>query len=196
MSFQSQVYECSAANASVKISNNDWINEFSDGITLEPGDTVRVLGSFIQERGGGDTIEVPEDISFNISFNPYVTAETIKFHLATAGEDTQLNLGMFAQPAYATDNLGVEPPEMPGYVGTGDFNVDTLAKAVGEPLDVLGAQAAFNLVLRAARACAPARLLAHKRPSAQRPPRALHVERRQHTRDLVPVPQLERARAI
>lgn len=77
MPFQSQVYECSAANASVKISNNDWINEFSDGITLELGETVRVLGSFIQERGGGDTIEVPKDISFNLAFNPYVIAETI-----------------------------------------------------------------------------------------------------------------------
>ena len=39
MSFQSQVYDCSAQNASVKISNNQWINEFTDGISLEVGDT-------------------------------------------------------------------------------------------------------------------------------------------------------------
>lgn len=132
MSFQSQVYECSATNASVKISNNDWINEFSDGITLEPGDTVRVLGSFIQERGGGDTIEIPNDTTFNLSFQPYVTAETLKFHLSNQGEDTQINLGMFAQPAYATDNLGVEPPEMPGYVGSihDGYNPSTLEDAI------------------------------------------------------------------
>ena len=115
MSFQSQVYDCSAQNASVKISNNQWINEFTEGISLEVGDTVKVLGSFIQEKGGGDTIEIADDVSMNLGFMPYVTAETLKFHLSAAGEDTQLNLGMFAQPAYATDNMGVEPPEMPGF---------------------------------------------------------------------------------
>ena len=151
MSFQSQVYDCSAQNASVKISNNQWINEFTDGISLEVGDTVKVLGSFIQEKGGGDTIEIPDDVSMNLGFMPYVTAETLKFHLSAAGEDTQLNLGMFAQPAYATDNLGVEPPEMPGFIthGSGDYvsipssladavkykSNPLLAKAVGATLD-------------------------------------------------------------
>ena len=114
---QSKVYECSASNASVTISNSEWINEFSDGIELDVGDTVRVLGSFIQEKGGGDTIDIAEDINFNIGFTPYITAETLKFHIAQGNDDTQLNLGMFATPAFATDNFGVEPPLMPAFVG-------------------------------------------------------------------------------
>lgn len=129
---QSKVYECSASNASVRISNSEWINEFSDGIELDVGDTVRVLGSFIQEKGGGDTIEISEDIDLNIGFTPYITAETLKFHISQGADDTQLNLGMFADPAYATDNFGVEPPLMGQFVTNlpGTIKPSTLTEAI------------------------------------------------------------------
>ena len=67
--FQSRVYECSAKNASVKIANNHWINEFKGGIELDVNDTIKVLGSFIQEKGDGENIEIDEDISIMLRHN-------------------------------------------------------------------------------------------------------------------------------
>ena len=40
-SFQNLVYECSRNNASVKIDEAEWINEFSGGIEMNPGDTLQ-----------------------------------------------------------------------------------------------------------------------------------------------------------
>ena len=66
------IYECSAENADVNIASNEWINNFSEGIDLMPGDTIRILGSFINEKGQGDQIEITED-------NNKFSLEYIKF---------------------------------------------------------------------------------------------------------------------
>ena len=55
------IYECSSANATVQIKENEWVNEFKEGIDLMPGDTIRILGSFINEKGSGDQIEITQD---------------------------------------------------------------------------------------------------------------------------------------
>ena len=47
---QTLVYECSRGNAAVKITNNEWINEFSEGIKLEKGDQIKLLGRFFYSR--------------------------------------------------------------------------------------------------------------------------------------------------
>jgi len=113
MSFQSQVYECSAENATVKISNNEWINEFPDGIKLDPGDSVRVLGSFIQEKGGGDEIEIDNDLSLMLEHTPYITAETIALHATDGTTTQQISLSQYAEPAFIVDSFGTEPMVRP-----------------------------------------------------------------------------------
>ncbi len=113
MSTQNQVFECSRKNASIQVSNSEWINEWNDGIKLNRGDTVRLLGSFISELGDGNDISVSEDIKFTMNFKPYLNAETVRFGTITdhsiAGS-FQMKLGDIAQPAYYTDNFGTEPP--------------------------------------------------------------------------------------
>ena len=47
--YTQEVYECSRQTASVQIDNREWYNEFTEGIKLNRGDQVRLLGSFIQE---------------------------------------------------------------------------------------------------------------------------------------------------
>lgn len=65
------IYECSSANASVNIKDNEWVNEFKEGIELMPGDTIRILGSFINEKGSGDQIEITEDNNkFTLEYIP------------------------------------------------------------------------------------------------------------------------------
>mgnify|MGYP003123648948 FL=1 len=65
------IYECSSENASVKIAENEWVNEFKEGIDLKPGDTIRILGSFINEKGQGDQIEITEDNNkFTLEYIP------------------------------------------------------------------------------------------------------------------------------
>lgn len=65
------IYECSSENASVNISSNEWINSFKEGINLDEGDTIRILGSFINEKGSGDQIEITEDNNkFTIQYLP------------------------------------------------------------------------------------------------------------------------------
>lgn len=108
MSFQSQVFECSAQNSPIKISNSEWITEFPAGIKLDPGDTVRVLGSFIQEKGGGDEIEIDDDLSMMVEHAPYITSETITLHTSD-GDDYQINMGMYAEPPFIVDSFGTEP---------------------------------------------------------------------------------------
>tara|TARA_R110002110_G_scaffold74752_1_gene197764 strand:+ start:1300 stop:5259 length:3960 start_codon:yes stop_codon:yes gene_type:complete len=116
MNSQNEVYECSRSNAQTKISNSQWINEWNDGIKLNKGDTVRLLGSFISEAGDGNDIAINEDTKFTMDFEPYLNAETVNFggptHADFAG-DFQIKLGDIAQPAYSTDNFGAEPPYTP-----------------------------------------------------------------------------------
>ena len=119
-SFQNLVYECSRNNASVKIDEAEWINEFSGGITMNPGDTLRVLGSFIQEKSGGDTINVGEE-SFTINHQPYITAETV----SEPGGVFQVTLGSIAEPVMSTDACGVEPPGHVKYVGSNNTDLAT-----------------------------------------------------------------------
>jgi len=110
---QNLVYECSRQNASVKISNSEWVNEWSDGIQLNRGDQVRLLGSFISEVGDGNDISISEDTKFTMDFKPYINGETVNFGSATHADiagSFQIKLGDIAQPAYYTDNLGTEPP--------------------------------------------------------------------------------------
>ena len=113
MDSQNQVYECSRKNASIQISNSEWVNEWNDGIKLNKGDTVRLLGSFISEVGDGNDISISEDTKFTVNFKPYLNAETVRFGQITdhsiAGA-FQMKLGDIAQPAYYTDNFGTEPP--------------------------------------------------------------------------------------
>lgn len=124
-SFQNIVYECSRDNASVKIDEAEWINEFSGGIEMNPGDTLRVLGSFIQEKAGGDTIEVTDE-SFIFTHQPYITAETIM----TPGLDYQITLGSIAEPVFSTDACGVEPPGYTQQLTTDQNSLATLDNVV------------------------------------------------------------------
>lgn len=115
---QTLVYECSRGNAQVKITNNEWINEFSEGIKLEKGDQVKLLGSFIQESGAGDQIEISQDEIASIGYSPYIKFESVKFTTpkTDGGENIeyQYKMGDIAEPVLWTDSLGVEPPYTPG----------------------------------------------------------------------------------
>lgn len=125
MDSQNQVYECSRRNASIQISNSEWVNEWNDGIKLNKGDTVRLLGSFISELGDGNDISVSKDTKFTMDFEPYINAETVKFEGAKdekLASSFQMRLGDIAQPAYATDNFGVEPPYATPVLAAQDFN--------------------------------------------------------------------------
>lgn len=106
--YTSKVYECSRSNATVTNGANSWVNEFSDPIELEPGDQVRVLGSFVNEASTGDSMEITEEFnSFNINFMPYIKGTTFA---TTDTTDDLLTLGQIASPAYSTDSFGIEPP--------------------------------------------------------------------------------------
>ena len=106
--YTSKAYECSKSNATVSSGTNSWVNEFSDPIELEPGDQVRVLGSFVNEASGGDSMEIIEgQNSVNINFMPYIKGST--FGTSVANDDL-LTLGQIATPAYSTDAFGIEPP--------------------------------------------------------------------------------------
>lgn len=106
--FQNTVLECSRQNASVLLDDTgtSWINEFT-ATKLEKGDTIRILGSFVNEEAQGDEIEITDEMSVNIVHTPFIRGHT----LATA--DTQnnlLDLGTFSDIAYTTDATGIEPP--------------------------------------------------------------------------------------
>ena len=105
--YQEKSYECSIQNSSIKLSNAEWINEFSDGIKLEKGDTVRLLGSFVHENSSGEEIQIDKDTSFNMSFNPFIKPTTY----GTADKATNLmDLSNISDLAYSTDAFGIEPP--------------------------------------------------------------------------------------
>ena len=74
MTEQNFIYECSRTNATHKVSNSEWINEWNEGIKLEKGDTVRLLGSFISESGSGQ--ETSHAIINNLSNAVSVSSDT------------------------------------------------------------------------------------------------------------------------
>lgn len=120
---QTLVYECSRKNAQIQISNSEWTNIFNEPIELEKGDTVRMLGSFISEAGDGNDISITEDLEFTLNWSPYINADTVKFDSTSGASHTphaayQMKLGDIAQPAYLTDNFGVEPPYHPSSTDT------------------------------------------------------------------------------
>ena len=102
-----QAYECSKTNAKVNISNSEWINEFKDGIKLEKGDSVRLLGSFVNEASSGSDIEITDDMNINLQFSPYIKGQT--FFTADKGTDL-LDLSQIGDIPYSTDSFGIEPP--------------------------------------------------------------------------------------
>ena len=103
----SQAYEASIQNASIVISNSEWINEFKQGIQLKKGDSVRLLGSFINEQSNGEEIEVTDDMIFNLEYSPFIKGQTF----FTADKRTDLiNLGKLGDIPYSTDSFGIEPP--------------------------------------------------------------------------------------
>ena len=115
MTEQNFVYECSRKNAQKQISNSEWINVFPDGIKLEKGDQVRLLGSFINEDGDASDIQILDGASFTMEYTPFVNADTVIFQESTGSTHThlpqyQMKLGNMAAPAYATDAFGIEPP--------------------------------------------------------------------------------------
>ena len=79
MTEQTFIYECSRDLATKKISNSEWINTWNDGVKLQKGDTVRLLGSFINEDGDAEDIQILEGASFTIEHKPYINADTVIF---------------------------------------------------------------------------------------------------------------------
>ena len=105
--FQTESYECSRQNSKVQISNAEWINEFTDGIELKKGDTVRLLGSFVHEGSSGEEIQITKDLTTNISFSPFIKANTF----GTADRSNNLiELKSTFDIPYSTDAFGIEPP--------------------------------------------------------------------------------------
>ncbi len=104
---QTKAYECSKTNASVNIDNNEWINNFDQGIKLEKGDEVRLLGSFVNEQSSGDSIEITDDMVVNLQYSPYLKGQT--FFTQDNGTDL-IDLGKIGDIAYSTDSFGIEPP--------------------------------------------------------------------------------------
>ena len=77
MNTQSEVYECARNSSTIQIDNTEWVNEFSEGIKLNKGDSVRILGSFIHEGSSGDEIELQTDTELNIQYSPYLSLKTL-----------------------------------------------------------------------------------------------------------------------
>lgn len=116
--YNSYAYECSRNNAKVLLDEQgtEWINEFSEGIELEVGDQVRILGSFVNESSTGETVEISaEDNSANITFSPYIKGTT--FSTSDTSDDL-MKLGDYAEPAFSTDSFGIEPPSTMFMSGT------------------------------------------------------------------------------
>jgi len=107
-SYQTKIYECSKQNSAVSISNSEWINEFKQGISLDKGDTLRILGSFVNEQAQGDEIEITDEMSINLVHTPFIRGHS----LATADNTSNLlDLGTFGDVVYTTDATGIEPPQ-------------------------------------------------------------------------------------
>ena len=104
-------YECSRQSASVKSDTDfsSWTNEFSQGIELKKGDTVRLLGSFVHQGSTSEEIEVEQDMELNIAYSPFIVADTIDT-LDTTADGTLQDLSDIGDIAYSTDSFGIEPP--------------------------------------------------------------------------------------
>ena len=109
---QTEIFECSRANATAKYSNSDWINQFSEGIELKRGDTIRVLGSFVEETNSDTNIVIDNDYKANLEFMPYITPLSFgsSDNIEAQESGFQSTLGAIGAPALATDALGTEPP--------------------------------------------------------------------------------------
>ena len=112
---QQLIYECSRKTADKQISNSEWINIWRDGIQLNRGDTVRLLGSFISEDGDSSDIQVLDNQSFTMEYTPYINVNTVRFEdEATAAKSHpsayQMRFGDMGSPVYLTDAFGIEPP--------------------------------------------------------------------------------------
>ena len=112
---QQLIYECSRKTADKQVSNSEWINIWRDGIQLNRGDTVRLLGSFISEDGDSSDIQILQNQSFTIEHTPYINVDTVRFEDTSSGTPThpaqyQLRFGDIASPALSTDAYGIEPP--------------------------------------------------------------------------------------
>ena len=99
MASQSKVYECSRQNASVLLNEEgtEWINEFKEGIELEPLDQVRILGSFVNEQAEGSEIEITDKMEFNIIHTPYILANTLA---TTKNNEDLMDLSSFSDLAF------------------------------------------------------------------------------------------------
>ncbi len=104
-------YECSRQSSSVKSETDfsEWTNEFTEGIELKKGDTVRLLGSFVHQGSTSEEIEVENDMELNIAYSPFIMGDTIDTLDSTA-DGTLQNIGDICDLAYGTDSFGIEPP--------------------------------------------------------------------------------------
>ena len=107
---QQIIYECSRKTADKQISNSEWINIFRDGIHVNRGDTVRLLGSFISEDGDSSDIQILENQSFTMEYTPYINVDTVRFEDSVSGTKShpaqyQMRFGDIGSPAYSTDAL-------------------------------------------------------------------------------------------
>ena len=85
----------------------EWINEFKEGIELEPLDQVRILGSFVNEQAEGSEIEITDKMEFNVIHTPYILANTLA---TTKNNEDLMDLSSFSDLAFSTDATGIEPP--------------------------------------------------------------------------------------
>ena len=105
-------YECSRQNASITYGedNTEWENEFKEGIELKKGDMVRLLGSFVHQGSDATEIEVEKDMELNVSYSPFIVADTIDT-LDTTADGSLQNLSDIGDICYSTDSFGIEPPQ-------------------------------------------------------------------------------------
>lgn len=139
---QQIIYECSRKTADKQISNSEWINIFRDGIHVNRGDTVRLLGSFISEDGDSSDIQILENQSFTMEYTPYINVDTVRFEDSVSGTKShpaqyQMRFGDIGSPAYSTDAFGIEPPyyALNGDPATQNYNhnfVDQLREPISD----------------------------------------------------------------
>tara|TARA_R110001606_G_scaffold136195_3_gene273599 strand:+ start:2333 stop:6994 length:4662 start_codon:yes stop_codon:yes gene_type:complete len=131
-------YECSRQNASINYGDDysEWENEFKEGIELKKGDQVRLLGSFVHQGSDSTEIEIENNMELNISYSPFLVADTLDTLDSTA-EGTLQDLSDLGDIAYATDSFGIEPPARNTTQNgetdtlTGDFNKFNQCSFVG-----------------------------------------------------------------
>ena len=104
MNSQSEAYECARNTATIQIDNTEWINEFSEGIKLNKGDQVRLLGSFVHEGSSGEEIEIQNDTELNIQYSPYLSLKTL-----ASTDGNLVDLASYSDLPYSTDAFGIEP---------------------------------------------------------------------------------------